>query len=206
MIRRPWPMMYGGGGGGHPMAQRGGLSSFRPLEPPRLGGFPPPPDWGEYQLAARVNKPRELCFLAPMYRNAMPPPPMAHHVHGGYGAPPPRRLVVVDHPELCPYSPHSQPPTPSRCSCHCMSPSARSVMGVGMGVRSRSLENVHRPAVVDEVEEDEAYFLKHRKPHYGKENYLKRRSMENLVEVENVPLSHQLPYPNRERATIVLTN
>jgi len=61
MLRRPWPPLYR-----HPLQHRPRFC-FRSPDPP--------PEWRDYSY---TNKGRDYYFMAPMYRNAMPPPPPRH--------------------------------------------------------------------------------------------------------------------------------
>lgn len=83
MIRRPWPPMYRA-----PFQRTNQQFNFRPVDPS---------DWREpprgYATNAfshnniyQTNKSRDYYFLAPFYRNAMPPPPKPQN----------DRLLMVD--------------------------------------------------------------------------------------------------------------
>ncbi|KAL0279810.1 UNVERIFIED_CONTAM: hypothetical protein PYX00_001288 [Menopon gallinae] len=79
-MHRPWPPVY------RQQQARTGFC-FRPQEPP---------PWRDYTRANGYReKGREYYYLAPLYRNALPPPPQPVEY------PPPRRLMLLS-PRSCP--------------------------------------------------------------------------------------------------------
>jgi hypothetical protein len=141
MVRRPWPPLYR-----HPHQNRPRFC-FRPPDPPA--------EWRDYNY---TNKGRDYYFMAPMYRNALPPPP------------PPRHMLVLD--------PRLRRVSHNHVQCPCLNGSrSRSLDDVRSEVNSEWEEagDSNGPLSVT-------------RPHQSmgcsdSDNHrLQRRSMENLLE------------------------
>lgn len=104
-------------------------------------------------------------FLAPLYRNVLPPPPPPAPLK-----PMPRRIMPMPPIDLMRRS-NSQPP----CTC-----------SVPPRLRSKSLENLNN-IIIDSQEDEYPSSSNYRDSagHKDKENF--RRSMENLLDVNNNP-------------------
>lgn len=80
---------------------------------------------------------------------------------------------------------------PPSCACPCLH-----------RARSRSLDHVDSAGLVRSDEESDHYQSRHPRPrHPGKENYLKRRSMENLLDTR--PPRRRAPRPVRTHALLM---
>uniref|UniRef100_A0A8D8X8F8 Uncharacterized protein n=1 Tax=Cacopsylla melanoneura TaxID=428564 RepID=A0A8D8X8F8_9HEMI len=173
MLRRPWPPVYrhpgsGGGGMGPPGGPPGPYHTFfpsfpRPNEFPRSPEFysspPPHKDFFHHKMSKG-----DYYFLAPLYRNVLPPPQPPAPLK-----PLPRRIMPM--PPLDMRRSNSQPP----CTCP-----------VPPRLRSRSLENLTN-VIVDSPEEEYPSSSNYRDSpghHRDKENF-RRSSMENLLDVNN---------------------
>lgn len=175
---RPWPPMYRS----HP-ATRGPSFCYRPMPLDAMAQWMTPhmPDYNYVPArisAANPNKGRDYYYLAPLYRNAMPPPQAMSPLQVPPVAVSPRMMMMEPARSrtkssggLCR---NSQPP----CTC-----------SVG---RTRSLEDVR-----SEVSEWEDYHdengnhLQRKSPKSGGVCRQVRRSMENLLDVETVD-QHEL--------------
>lgn len=169
---RPWPAMYRN----HPNS-RGPSFCYRPVPIETLTQWigPQIPSHDYNYLPARfgTNKPRDYYYLAPMYRNALPPPPQALTT---LQVPPPvavgSRMMLMEKPRSRTKSSSnggagrsSVPP----CTC-----------SVG---RTRSLEDVRSEmSEWEEYNDENGNRVKSNPKNPSRQT---RRSMENLLEVEN---------------------
>ena len=166
---RPWPTVYRN----HPTS-RGPSFCYRPIPIETLTQWVSPHVAShEYNyMQQRIGtKGRDYYYLAPMYRNAMPPPPPALT---GLQVPPVAigpRMMIMEKPRSRTKSSSNGAGRSSVPPCTC---------SVG---RTRSLEDVR-----SEMSEWEEYNDENgNRVKAGSKNRLRhtRRSMENLLEVEN---------------------
>lgn len=159
MLRRPWPPVYrhpGPGGVGPP----GGPGPYHTFFPSfRQNEYPYTASPHKEFFHHKMTK-GDYYFLAPLYRNVLPPPPPPAPLK-----PLPRRIMPMPPIDLMRRS-NSQPP----CTC-----------AVPPRLRSRSLENLNN-IIVDSPEDDYPSSSNYRDSR-DKENF--RRSMENLLDVNN---------------------
>ncbi|KAG7189547.1 hypothetical protein KM043_017236 [Ampulex compressa] len=170
---RPWPPMYRN----HP-ASRGPSFCYRPVPLDTLTQWIAPhiPDYNYVPArisGANPNKGRDYYYLAPLYRNAMPPPPpqaMSPLQVSPVGVSP--RMMMVERPRARAKS--------SGGLCRSSIPACTCSVG-----RTRSLEDVR-----SEVSEWEDYHdengnrLQRNSPKSVPGCRQTRRSMENLLDVE----------------------
>ncbi|KAJ9596336.1 hypothetical protein L9F63_012611 [Diploptera punctata] len=150
MLRRPWPPLYR-----HPLQHRPRFC-FRPPDPPA--------EWRDYNF---TNKGRDYYFMAPMYRNALPPPPPPLNY-------PSRHMLLLD--------PRQRRTSQAHVPCPCMQRN-----------RSRSLEDVRSEANSDWEEDNgrdgpwsSTRPLQVAGSCGNKENHrMQRRSMENLLDTNS---------------------
>lgn len=176
MLRRPWPPVYrhpGSGGGLGPPGPGGPYHTFFPFRPdfprspldfystPHKDFFhhnAPHKDFFHHKMSKG-----EYYFLAPLYRNVLPPPPPPAPLK-----PLPRRIMPMPPLDLARRS-NSQPP----CTC-----------AVPPRLKSRSLENLNN-VIIDSQEDDYPSSRDYRDSAGQRDKENLRRSMENLLDVNN---------------------
>jgi len=141
VLRRPWPPLYR-----HPHQNRPRFC-FRPPDPPA--------EWRDYNY---TNKGRDYYFMAPMYRNALPPPP------------PPRHMLVLD--------PRLRRVSHNHVQCPCLHRSrSRSLDDVRSEVNSEWEEAGGNDGPMSVTRPHQSMGCSNKENHR-----LQRRSMENLLE------------------------
>ncbi|XP_076245380.1 WD repeat-containing protein 47 isoform X4 [Calliopsis andreniformis] len=175
---RPWPPMYRN----HP-ASRGPSFCYRPMPLDAMGQWMAPHLADYNYMPARIsatnsNKGRDYYYLAPLYRNAMPPPQAMSPLQLSPVAVSPRMMMME--------TPRGRAKSSGG---HCRSSVPPCTCSVG---RTRSLEDVR-----SEVSEWEDYHdengnhLQRKSPKNGGVCKQTRRSMENLLDVD-VAEQHEL--------------
>lgn len=171
---RPWPPMYRN----HPNGGRAPSYCYRPMPLDTLAQWITPhiPDYNYMpaRIAPNLNKSRDYYYLAPLYRNAMPPPPqpLPPALQVSPVALPPG-MMMMERPRGRAKSSggltrSSMPP----CTC-----------AVG---RTRSLEDVRSEVSEwDDYHDENGNHLQRSSPKgVGAYRQTTRRSMENLLDVD----------------------
>lgn len=174
---RPWPPMYRN----HPVNGRGAPTyCYRPVPLDTLAQWITPhiPEYN-YMPAPRMpgnpNKSRDYYYLAPLYRNAMPPPPPPQPMTPLQVSPvaiPPPGMMLMERPRGG-RAKSSGGPTRSVPPCTC---------AVG---RTRSLEDVRSEVSEwDDYHDENGNRLQRSSPKGANVCRQVRRSMENLLDVD----------------------
>ncbi|XP_017881854.1 uncharacterized protein LOC108625981 [Ceratina calcarata] len=171
---RPWPPMYRS----HPA--RGPSFCYRPMPLEAMAQWMAPhmPDYNYVpaRMSANSNKGRDYYYLAPLYRNAMPPPQAMSPLQVPPVAVSPRMMIMEPRSRTKSSGGHCRSSAPP-CTC-------------SMG-RTRSLEDVR-----SEISEWEDFHDENGNHLQGKSSKngvsrQTRRSMENLLDVETAE-QHEL--------------
>jgi len=169
---RPWPPMYRN----HPNG-RGPSYCYRPVPLDTLAQWITPhiPDYN-YMPAPRIpanpTKSRDYYYLAPLYRNAMPPPPQAMSpLQVSPVAMPPPGMMMMERPRGRAKSSGGLSKSVPSCTC-----------AVG---RTRSLEDVRSEVSEwDDYRDENGNHLQRGSPKGVNACRQVRRSMENLLDVD----------------------
>lgn len=169
---RPWPPMYRN----HPN-QRAPSYCYRPVPLDTLAQWITPhiPDYNYVpapRIAGNPNKSRDYYYLAPLYRNAMPPPPQAMSaLQVSPMPPPPAGMMLMERPRGRAKSSGGLTRSVPPCTC-----------AVG---RTRSLEDVRSEmSEWDDYHDENGNHLRRNSPKSVNVCRQIRRSMENLLDVD----------------------